>query len=217
MQQTLTQYFDPASKQSKLEQYIEEHQFLTNWVNVEHDGWRLPATQEPHYWCGIWKSVGCLNSKSHEKFGYGRRVYVKQFQRSCYRGSCKQCYRKWIARESNKATRRIETYSKLSKEKPIHVLLSVPSSQHYQPVKLLRKKMNEIFKKIKMTGAMVIFHPFKFHHRTREFYYAPHFHLVGFSRVFSISEAFSKYGWLIELKEVLFQLLICYKRGVQSM
>jgi len=198
VQQTLTQYFSPASKQSDLEQYIEEHQFLTNWINVEHDGWRLPATQEPHYWCGIWKTVGCLNSERHDRLGYGRRNYVKQFQRSCYRGSCKTCYRKWIARESNKATRRIQTYSDLSKEKPIHVLLSVPSSQHDLPVKLLRKKMSDIFKKIKMTGAMVIFHAFRFHQRTREFYYSPHFHLVGFGRVFSISEAFVKYGWFIK-------------------
>jgi len=119
MQQTLTQYQLPASKQSKVEQYIEEHKFFTNWVNVEHDGWRLPATQEPHYWCGIWKSEGCLNREGHEKLGKGRRVYLKQYQRSCYRGSCRTCYRKWIAREANKATRRIKAYEDLSKQKPI--------------------------------------------------------------------------------------------------
>ena len=198
MQKTLTEFFNPASKQSDLERYIEEHQFLTNWDNVEHDGWRLPATSEPHYWCGIWKTVGCLNSEYHEKIGYGRRNYVKQFQRSCYRGRCKTCYLKWIARESNKATRRIETYSNLSKEKPIHVLLSPPPSQHDLPVKLLRKKMSEIFKKTNMTGAMVIFHPFKFRDKIRQFYYAPHFHLVGFGRGYTISEAFGKYGWFIK-------------------
>jgi len=143
MQKTLTEFLDPASKQSELEQYIEEHQFLTNWVNVEHDGWRLPATKEPHYWCGIWKTEGCLNVNDHQRLGKGKRVYVKQFQRSCYRGGCKKCYRKWIARESNKATRRIDAYSNLSKEKPIHVLLSVPASQYNLPVKILRKKMIE--------------------------------------------------------------------------
>ena len=76
MQQTLIQYFNPASKQSKVEQYIEEHQFLTNWQNIEHDGWRLPATDEPHYWCGIWKTEGCLNVAGHQKLGKGRRPYV---------------------------------------------------------------------------------------------------------------------------------------------
>ncbi len=197
MQQTLTQYQVPASKQSKVEQYIEEHKFGTNWINVERDGWRLPATSEPHYWCGIWTTQGCLNKELHEKLGKGNRVYVKQYQKSCYRGACRICYRKWIARESNKATRRIDAYSDLSKQKPIHVLLSVPRTQYELPVKLLRKRMNEIYKKIKLDGAMVSFHPFKFDDKIREFYYAPHFHLVGFGYMQGIREAFSKYGWLI--------------------
>jgi len=198
MQQTLNQYIDPASKQSELDEYIFDHQLGTNWDNIEHDGWRLPCIKEPHNWCGIWKTEGCLNRKEHEKLGKGNRVYVKNYQRSCYRGSCKMCYRKWIAREANKATRRIDTYSDLSKQKPIHVLLSVPPAQYELPVKLLRKKMNEIIKNIKLDGALVIFHPFKFRDKIRQFYYAPHFHLVGFGYMQGISDAFSKYGWFIK-------------------
>lgn len=208
MQETLTQYQLPASKQSKVEQYIEEHQFLTNWVNVEHDGWRLPAISEPHYWCGIWKSEGCLNREGHEKLGKGRRVYLKQYQRSCYRGSCRTCYRKWIAREANKATRRIETYANLSKQKPIHVLLSVPGYQYHISVKELREKMRLIINKINLKGAMVIFHPFRFKDNIRQYYYAPHFHLVGFGYLQGIREAFSKYGWFIKflgVRESVFQ------------
>ena len=208
MQQTLTQYQLPASKQSKVEQYIEEHKFFTNWVNVEHDGWRLPATQEPHYWCGIWKSEGCLNREGHEKLGKGRRVYLKQYQRSCYRGSCRTCYRKWIAREANKATRRIEAYANLSKQKPIHVLLSVPEYQYHNSVKDLRENMRLIINKINLTGTMVIFHPFRFDNKIRKFYYAPHFHLVGFGYMQGIVQAFSKYGWFIKflgVRESVFQ------------
>ncbi len=198
MQQTLIQYFNPASKQSKVEQYIEEHQFLTNWQNIEHDGWRLPATDEPHYWCGIWKTEGCLNVAGHQKLGKGRRPYVKQFQRSCYRGRCKTCYRKWIARESNKATRRIETYSQISHKKPIHVLLSVPLNQYHSSFEILRKRRNEITKRIGLDGSLVIFHPFRFRNKTREFYYAPHFHIVGFGQIRRITETFSRYGWFIK-------------------
>ena len=198
MQESLLKYQRPASEQSKIAEYIEEHQFLTNWQNIEHDGWRLPATKEPHYWCGIWKTVGCLNATSHQNLGYGKRVYVKQFQRSCYRGACRTCYQKWIARESNKATRRINTYAELSKEKPIHLLLSVPQHSYDTPVPILRKKMSTIIKDIKLKGALVIFHPFRFNSRERRFYYAPHFHLVGFGYPTGISEAFSKHGWFIK-------------------
>jgi len=208
MQQTLTQYQLPASKQSKVEEYIEEHQFLTNWVNVEHEGWRLPTTKEPHYWCGLWKTEGCLNRIEHEKLGKGKRVYVKNYQRSCYRGACRTCYRKWIAREANKATRRIEAYANLSKQKPIHVLLSVPGYEYHKPVKEFREKMRLIINKINLKGAMVIFHPFRFKDSIRQYYYSPHFHLVGFGYLQGIREAFSKYGWFIKflgVRESVFQ------------
>jgi len=209
MQETLTQYLVPASKQSKVEQYIEEHQLLTNWFTIEHDGWQLPATAEPHYWCGLWKTLGCLNIHEHEKFGKGRRPYVKQFQRSCYRGACRGCYRKWIAREANKATRRIEAYTNLSKQKPIHVLLSIPENQYHLPFELLKKRRNEIINIIELKGTLVIFHPFRFN-KQRKFYYSPHFHLVGFGNIRRITEAFSKYGWFIKnfgVRDSVFQTI----------
>jgi len=197
MQETIEQYFVPASKQSKVEQYIEEHQLGTNWFTVEHEGWRLPATKEQHYWCGIWTTQGCLNKNEHEKRGFGRRVYVKQFQRSCYRGACRKCFRKWIARESNKATRRINAYSELSKQKPIHVLVSVHKNQYDLPYETLKKRRNEIAKTIGLQGTLVIFHPFRFN-KDRKFYYSPHFHLIGFGRIRRFTEFSSRYGWFIK-------------------
>ena len=58
-----------TSKQSEPD-YFEEHQFLTNWDIVEQDGWKLPATAEPHCWCGIWKTEGCLHEDDHNRLGY---------------------------------------------------------------------------------------------------------------------------------------------------
>jgi len=198
LQETLLKYQLPASERSNLEEYIDEHKLLTNWKEIEHEGWRLPAIKEPHYWCGTWKTMGCINTEFHNQMGFGRRTYVKQFQRSCYRGSCKVCYQKWIAREANKATRRIEAYSNLSKENPIHILLSVPPNQYHVPVSVLRKKMSKIIKDINLKGALIIFHPFKFRSKERQFYYAPHFHLIGFGYSSGISEAFGKHGWFIK-------------------
>jgi len=122
---------------------------------------------------------------------------------------CKECYKKWIARQANKATRRIEKYSQQSKRKPIHILLSVPTQQYHIPVKKLRKKINDILKELDIVGAAVVFHPFRFNKKIRCFYYAPHFHLVGFGYLKGrITETFGKYGWFVKylgLRESVFQ------------
>ena len=112
--QSLIPFLLPASKQSdpilkKTREFVEEQKYFTNWNTVERDGWHFPATREPHDWCGIFTTHGCLHAKDHEKLGWGYKVYVKQFSKSCYRPVCIKCYVRWIAREANKATRRIET------------------------------------------------------------------------------------------------------------
>ncbi len=114
----------PASEQSKSDFY-EEQKFLTNWDDVEHDGWRLPGTSDPHDWCGMWKTIGCVNSEKHKQLGFGDVSFVKQFQRSCYRAACKECDKKWMGRQSNRSTRRIEKYAQITGKTPFHVVLSV--------------------------------------------------------------------------------------------
>ena len=41
----------PAFEQSKsslqgVQEYVEEYKFLSNWINIEHEGWILPSTTE---------------------------------------------------------------------------------------------------------------------------------------------------------------------------
>ena len=215
--QNLIPYLVPASKRTisilqMVVSFVEEHQLLTNWKEIEYEGWKLPATAEKHCWCGLWQTIGCLNEKLHEKLGKGRSIFVKQYQRSCYRGSCEECYPKWIARQANLATRKIEHYSKKTKLRPIHLMLFIPPSQHCLPIEKLRSRMKKILKKAHWKGGAVIFHPFRFDENTRNFYYSPHFHLVGFGYRFQIAEAFGKYGWFIKIgeeRESVFQTF-CY-------
>lgn len=214
---SLIPFLVPASKRtisilSTVVSFVEEYQFCTNWDDIEHEGWKLPATREKHYWCGLWKTVGCLNEKLHEKLGKGKRVYIKQFQRCCYRASCKECYTKWIARQADVATRKIEYYSKKMNMKPIHLILCIPQSQHGLPVEKLRDRMNDVLKKAQWKGGTIIFHPFRFDKTNRIWYYSPHFHLVGFGYRFQIAQAFGKYGWFIKIedeRESVFQTF-CY-------
>lgn len=201
--QTLLPFLRPASEQSNSTlqntvDFVEEYKFLTNWMEVEHQGWKLPAISEPHDWCGLWKTMGCNRTDLHERLGKGRLTYIKQFRRSCYRAKCKSCYTNWIVRQANASTRRIEAYYEKSKQKPIHLILAVPNSQYNTPVKILRKRMTHILKLGKIVGAAVVFHPFRFRKGDRRWYSAPHFHLVGFGKKSDIVNAFGKYGWYVK-------------------
>ena len=231
MQKTLPPYFGPASKPSitileKVAAFVYEFSLLTNWNIIEYQGWRLPAVLDPHSWCGIWTTLGCLNVRLHTKLGKRGFVYIKQFQRSCYRASCKTCYVKWIARSANRATRRIEQYCKEHPgKKPIHLILIPPKNQHDLPLKILRQRMSCILKIAEIEGAAVIFHPFRYRKEISQWYVWPHFHLVGFGSKDNIAKAFGKYGWYIKdegVRESGFQTF-CYilshcgvKKGYQT-
>jgi len=54
--------------------FVEEYKFCTNWDKADFQGWGLPATLDPHYWCGDWNTEGCLNVVEHERLGKGRRI-----------------------------------------------------------------------------------------------------------------------------------------------
>ncbi len=181
---------------------------------MEYDGWRFPATDEPHCDCGIWKQKGCLNAMNHKKRGYGDTIFVKQFKSSCYRPICKICYYQWIIRQSNRSTRRVEKYARLSKRKPFHLVLSVARSDYSLPYKKLKKKQTMIAKELGVYGAAVIFHPFRLKKPERkQYYYSPHFHLVCFGEIQGrIGIVAKKHGWFIKYKgtrDSIFQTF-CY-------
>lgn len=96
------------------------------------------------------------------------------------------------------STRRIEAYTEKSKQKPIHLILAIPVTQRTLPVKLLRQRMNQILKLGKIHGASVIFYPFKFNKASHQWYFSPHFHLVGFGKSSDIRNAFRRYGWYVK-------------------
>ena len=204
--QSLIPYLtSPASKQSKsslhrVREFVEERKFLTNWETIQHDRWVLPCTKEKHDWCGLWQTFGCLNSSEHKRLGKGNMIYIKQYQRSCYRSTCRECYLKWIARQSNASTKRVEEYERISKKQPIHLILSVNPNQYHLSYKELRKLAKTIIDKMRFIGGAIIFHPFKFNKKTRRWYYAPHFHLVGFAWRGLIYQGYGKFGWYVKDK-----------------
>lgn len=190
----------PAFKRSNDRTEIFEHMHESqNWLTVEHDGWHMPAIDEPKEDCGKWLAKGCLDHTKHHGEFKGK-VFIKTFQKSCYRASCQICYRKWMARESNKATRRIEKYEELSKRKVKHIIVSPPAWLHNKPKKELAKLAYKVLKDVKAIGGSVIFHPFRYHKDNKTWYYSPHFHVMGFGWISNTKEIYNKNGWLVKNK-----------------
>ena len=187
----------PASKRSEIFEQMHEAQ---NWLTIENDGWHLPATKEPKDDCGKWLTKGCLNVPGHKNSEFPGKVFIKTFQKSCYRASCEVCYRKWMARESNKATRRIKKYEKLSKKPAKHIVISVPSWKYFIPIKEMRKEAYKILKSVNAIGGSLIFHPFRYNRDYRQWYYAPHFHCIGFGWISNTEEVYNKHGWIVKNK-----------------
>ena len=188
----------PASKRSEIFEQMHE---ATNWYTIEEDGWRLPATKEAHDWCGNWSTMGCLNVKAHENTEAYGKAFVKTFQRSCYRAVCEICYKKWMARNSNKSTRKIEKYEKLSGKKAKHIIVSVPSWLYYKSKKELAKESYKILKDVGCVGGTAIFHPFRYKKDLKMWYYSPHFHVIGFGWIECTTENYQKNGWVIKNKK----------------
>jgi len=189
----------PASKRSEIFELMHESQ---NWLQVEHDGWKLPATKDAKEDCGKWQTKGCLNVTAHQNSFYPGRVYIKSFQKSCYRASCEMCYKKWMARDSNKATRRIEKYEKISKKPSKHIIISPPSWKHFIPIRELRKEAYKVLKGVGAVGGSLIFHPFRYNRDYKKWYYSPHFHIIGFGWLVGTAESYQKQGWVVKNKGV---------------
>lgn len=171
----------------------------SNWNQVEFDGWKLPGTQEKHDWCGTWATKGCLNVAGHKEPNCKGKIFIKRFQKFCYRASCEICKRKWMAREANKATRRIEYYQKKSNKPAKHIVVSPPEWIKFtMPLKEMRKKLYGILKSVKAEGGTVIYHPFRFNREYREWYPSPHFHVIGFGWIEGTTELYQKEGWIVK-------------------
>jgi len=189
----------PASKRSD---FFEQMHESTNWYTVQENGWHLPATKDTRDDCGKWFTKGCLNVGAHHNTEFSGKVFIKSFQKSCYRADCEICYRKWMARESNKATRRIEKYEKQSGNPAKHIIVSPPLWKHYLPIKDLRKEAYKILKDIGSVGGSLIFHPFRYDKNSKRWYYSPHFHIIGFGWLVGTAETYQKSGWVVKNKGV---------------
>ena len=186
------------SKKSRTKQFEDLHD-SQNWSKVTHDGWHFPGTFEQHDWCGKWAYRGCLIVAGHfHNETFRGKGYLKTFERSCFRADCEKCMPKWMGRSSNKATRRIEKYEKLSHKKVKHIIISVPKWHYGLSKKEQSKKAYEVLKSLQCEGGAIIYHPFRYDRPLKEWYYSPHFHILGFGWIRGVAENYSKNGYFVK-------------------
>ncbi|MHB8546603.1 MAG: hypothetical protein ACYDAJ_07550 [Nitrosotalea sp.] len=177
------------------------HQMLdfiatTNGKEISHDGWTLPATKSKGVDCGKWSYKGCLDLEAHKNSEWKDNVFVKTYKKSCFKPSCEVCVMKWAGREANRATRRIEAYAKISKQKPKHIVVSVPFWEHGLDYKSMKKQARKVLKEVGCRDYSLVFHPFRI--KEGIWYYSPHFHIIGFGWIAGTKEEFDKSGWLVK-------------------
>lgn len=180
-----------------------------NWYQAEYEGYRLPATEEAHSWCGDWSYLGCLNVDGHAGTEAQGKAFIKTFQKHCFRSSCEECASNWMSRESNKSASRLEVYEKKTGEKAKHIILSPGENFKNKSIPELRKEAYKILKFVKAKGGCLVVHPFR-NYKTYDFqngktnsdfwYPAVHFHIVGFGWLENIVENYKKNGWVVKNK-----------------
>lgn len=176
--------------------------------------WNLPGWGSSYDDCGkVWRDKGCLNVNGHgveraDGVSYAGKIYVKRVKNSCKRAECPVCYEKWIAREVNRALRRLEAYSKW--DKPIHVIASPGQADvDVMDYAKLRKKANQILRSVGVLGGVMIIHPFRKMQPEAErgsytflggtsWYLSPHFHVVCYGWVSQVGQQYERSGWIVK-------------------
>jgi len=173
--------------------------------------WKLPGTELKKETCGLWVSKGCDNVFGHPE----NKKFVKHSKRSCFRSCCEYCWlEKWLARESHRATQRIENYIQVFKHlqfasspkfqrkylNPIHVIVSPSWKDKFMPFDQLKKKARKLINQAGIEGGLMIYHPFSLDEKSSQWIVRPHFHIVGFGWVVDTKKISDSEGWVIKNK-----------------
>jgi len=162
--------------------------------------WLLPGHGNAYGDCGTWRSKGCLNVDEHVQEGIfedmAGKAFIRRYRRTCMRASCPKCYESWAGKEAGKIEHRLRNAPK--KRRPIHLIVSpdrVGSRTRYED---LRHKAYSVSKKSGFLGGSCIFHPFREDDLTKEWYFSPHFHMIGFGWIEHTKEGYEEHGWVVK-------------------
>jgi hypothetical protein len=180
----------------------------------------FPGQGTAYETCGetVWK--GCLNYTAHPQ----GKAHIKKEVNNCGRAECPICYAKWLVDTTKKAVNRIEQGKPKRYRKAIHVTISPPKKEWWKyktdpEAKKIRRKVDRIAKKSGMFGYAKVFHPErercikcggnkklgdmkkceKCGHDIFEWYFSPHYHLVGYGWISWNKQKYLKSGgWIVK-------------------
>ena len=165
------------------------------------DDWGLPGHGSSNSGCGTFFYKGCLEVGKHAQarvdgIGVVGKGFVKLKRVSCGRPECPVCYESWASREAHRIDYRISQFK--TKMKKIHVTVSPSRRDWGLSVSSMRKKAYVLSRKVGFLGGSCIFHPFRQDAESKEWYFSPHFHLIGFGWVKGTGENYRSSGWVVK-------------------
>ena len=169
-----------------------------------HADFALVGSGEAHANCGSYFTIGCLNVEEHmgmnlDGVNMEGKAYLERVRNSCDRPLCPTCWPDWANREKDRATQRLRAFVlKGRKLKPIHVIVSVCSSDYGLSLPEMRKKVYRALKAVHCFGGMLIYHPKRYNEYTCLWYYSPHFHVLGYGWILDVRRNYVETGYIVK-------------------
>lgn len=163
-------------------------------------GWGLPGHGHARADCGSFITLGCLDAESHFQEALDGpsivgKVFIKHKKISCKNPGCPICYENWAAREAHRIEHRMSAY-RLRGARPIHFIVSVPSLLWDQSEESLRPKSYSVSKRVGFLGGSCLYHPFRQVEDTKQWYFSPHFHMIGYGWIKGAGQEYISSGWI---------------------
>jgi len=162
--------------------------------------WRLPNTLPKRDSCSLFRYLGCRN--------HGAKVWLVARRLTCFRAVCQACgLTKWLPREANRVTTRVEKYFKLpeySNRKPIHVIISPSWEDKFLDYAVWKTKCRKLMDRAGIRGGVVFFHHAgsPTHKSKGQWVIRPHFHVIADGWVTDPRKIVALDGWVIKNKGV---------------
>ena len=163
--------------------------------------WRLPNTLPKRESCNTFKYLIC--PIRHEG-----GTWMQSVRLSCFRSVCEACgLTKWLPREANRVTQRIEKYFELKENrnrKPIHVIVSPSWDDKFLSYEILKRKLRDLLERAGVRGGVVFFHhagsPSK--NNGHQWVVRPHFHVICDGWIKDPRKIVDRNGWVIKNKGI---------------
>jgi len=141
---------------------------------------------KPRPRCGDYEGdIGCLDTEAHKfRLQLAGSVGVEEIYRRpvfhhCHRPACPKCYRAWMVHEAKRIAGRLAEASKRYGSVE-HLSANVPPERYGMDFKAMRAFILKALKRRGVIGGCIIYHGFRENKFTRHWFFAPHWHCLGF-------------------------------------